>query len=168
MTEQDLQESPHGERSDPLMIDWHFFSHILRDVFGKFETPLILGSDTDCIKSFRSNEHSLGFTLIYTGKEDISGFKYATDGSLLQCLRFWGPEYCDLFVSLESENVLMLDNNLQYAVDLIKSGGLFLSLSDNSRSVPIAGHFTARNDLSKSLKQYSMFMDKDVFVYEKI
>lgn len=149
-------------------MNWNFFSHILRDVFPKFQTPLIYGSDITCIDTFRSQDHSLGFHLLYTGKALVKPKKYIFDESLANRQCFWGLEYCDLFVALEQDANIKLKSDIEYLISIMKSGGFVFLLGDHSWGEDLDNTFILRKDLVDEVKRYTMFKDEEVFVYEKV
>jgi ubiquinone/menaquinone biosynthesis C-methylase UbiE len=77
----------------------------------------------------------------------------------------------DLFISINYDPEIFNNNYDQVAQEIkrvLKPGGFILAVNPGKWASNLESEFIADSQIEKEIKRYSLFTDKDVYVYENI
>lgn len=160
------------------MINWHFVSHIIRDVFDKPITPAVLTDDASCMFDFRSSEHSLGFIGV-----SLDGFRNTEprfpiqeqiyfDWDIYNPRYILGVDHSDFLISIDYSP--RVDYKM---ISLNNLANVLMSFIQNKKPIVLINPGLWADGLNKlpripelenELKRFSLFDNKEVIVYENL
>ena len=153
-------------------MNWNHVAHIIRDVFKNTFFTVCYQGDTDLSDTLYTNEHGIGAMRLWSALEaplENSENNYYWPAGLNPML--FSDGCVDLFISINYDPEIFNNNYDQVAQEIkrvLKPGGFAFIVNPGAWVSDLVTELTLDSQIEKEIKRYSLFTDKDVYVYENI
>lgn len=154
-----------------MEMNYHFFCHIIRDIFPKRNNILLYGNLEDLQSNMLRSEHSMGSYVLHSNHENKTYENNNFYWNIEDDTPYIDYGQADLFISIDyspnicSDKYDFVGNQVKL---LLKSGGIALLIDTGEWSSSIGKYLKQNNNLIKEINRYSMMRDRSVYVYENI
>jgi SAM-dependent methyltransferase len=153
-------------------MNWNHVAHIIRDVFKNTSFTVCYQGDMDLANTLYTTEHGIGAIRLWSALEaplENSENNYYWPAGLTPML--FSDGCVDLFVSINYDPEIFDDNYGQVVQEIkrvLKPGGFAFVVNPGAWASDLVTELTLDSQIEKEIKRYSLFTDKDVYVYENI
>ena len=153
-------------------MNWNHVAHIIRDIFKNNSFTVCYQENMNLANILYTAEHGIGAMRLWSALEaplENSENNYYWPAGLNPIL--FSDDCVDLFISINYDPEIFNNNYDQVAQEIkrvLKPGGFILAVNPGKWASNLESEFIADSQIEKEIKRYSLFTDKDVYVYENI
>ncbi len=166
------------------MMNNNFLCHVIRDVFNPTGQVVLYGENLDLFDTLYAPEHSIGAYMLHSDYSVLDPKDFKTSANVknanIDLVKQWpleynncffGLDFCELFVSVNYDPVMLINNFYGAATNIksmMKKNGLLFLVNPGVWSYNLDLFFDVRFDLIHEIHKYRIFKDDKILVYENV